>query len=92
MAYSSIGADSRGGLGYRYRTNFNLLWSDMSPHEAIPSWGVVALATVGVIIRPFRVPEAVFALADVAALLLLGLLPVGDAIRGVGTTSMSISS
>ena len=54
----------------------------MSPHEAIPSWSVVALATAGVIIRPFRVPEAVWALAGVAALLLMGLLPVDDVIKG----------
>jgi di/tricarboxylate transporter len=55
----------------------------MSPHEAIPSWSIVALATAGVIIRPFRVPEAVWALAGVAVLLLLGLLPVDDAIGGI---------
>jgi arsenical pump membrane protein len=54
----------------------------MSPHEAIPSWSVVALATAGVMIRPFRLPEAVWALGGVAALLLLGLLPVEDAIGG----------
>ena len=53
----------------------------MSPHEAIPSWSVVALATAGVIIRPFRLPEAVWALAGVGALLLLGLLPIDDVVK-----------
>jgi arsenical pump membrane protein len=54
----------------------------MSPHEAIPSFSVVALATAGVIIRPFRLPEAVWALAGAVALLLFGLLPLDDAVRG----------
>src|SRR6201984_636394 len=55
----------------------------MSPHEAIPSFSVVVLATAGVIIRPFRLPEAVWALAGAVALLLFGLLPLDDAVRGV---------
>ena len=55
----------------------------MSPHEAIPSFSVVVLATAGVIIRPFRLPEAVWALAGAVALLLFGMLPLDDAVRGV---------
>src|SRR6201984_564388 len=55
----------------------------MSPHEAIPSFSVVVLATAGVIIRPFRLPEAVWAVAGAVALLLFGLLPLDDAVRGV---------
>src|SRR5246127_4352662 len=55
----------------------------MSPLETIPAWSIVTLATAGVIIRPFRLPEAVWALAGAAALVLLGLLPVRDAVAGV---------
>ena len=36
-------------------------------------WGIVGLSTAGVIIRPFQWPEAVWALAGAALLLLLGL-------------------
>jgi arsenical pump membrane protein len=42
------------------------------------------LATAGVIVRPFRLPEAVWAVAGAAALVCLGLLPVGVAVQGVG--------
>jgi arsenical pump membrane protein len=42
------------------------------------------LATAGVIVRPFRLPEAVWALAGAAALVCLGLLPPSMALRGIG--------
>ena len=42
------------------------------------------LATAGVIVRPFRLPEAVWAVGGAAALVCLGLLPVGLAWLGVG--------
>ncbi len=42
------------------------------------------LATAGVIVRPFRLPEAVWAVAGAVALVCLGLLPAGVALRGVG--------
>ena len=42
------------------------------------------LATAGVIVRPFRLPEAVWAAAGALALVCLGLMPVGDALRGIG--------
>ncbi len=42
------------------------------------------LATVGVIVRPFRLPEAVWAAAGAVALVCLGLVPLADALRGVG--------
>ncbi|HVW69588.1 MAG TPA: arsenic transporter [Steroidobacteraceae bacterium] len=47
-------------------------------------WSITALATAGVILRPLRVPEAVWAVAGAVALVALGLLPVDAALRGVG--------
>jgi len=51
--------------------------------ETLPAWGIVTLATAGVIVRPFRLPEAVWALAGAAALVLLGQLSIGDALAGM---------
>ena len=42
------------------------------------------LATAGAIVRPFKVPEAVWAVGGAVALVSLGLLPAGAAWRGVG--------
>jgi arsenical pump membrane protein len=42
------------------------------------------LATAGVIVRPFRLPEAVWAVGGAAALVCLGLLPASLALLGVG--------
>jgi arsenical pump membrane protein len=42
------------------------------------------LATAGVIVRPFRLPEAVWAGAGALALVCLGLMPLADALRGIG--------
>src|SRR6516165_124497 len=55
----------------------------MPPLETLPAWGIVTLATAGVIVRPFRLPEAVWALAGAAALVLLGQLSIGDALAGM---------
>jgi arsenical pump membrane protein len=54
-----------------------------APHEAIIAWSIIALATAGVITRPFRLPEAIWALAGAAVLVLLGLLPWSDALNGM---------
>jgi arsenical pump membrane protein len=54
----------------------------MTSHLVI--WGIAALATAGVILRPMHVPEAVWALAGAVALVCFGLLPVSAAIEGVG--------
>ena len=54
----------------------------MPPHQTIMAWSIVVLATGGVIIRPFRVAEAIWAVAGAAALMLLGLLPLADALIG----------
>jgi len=55
----------------------------MPPNQVILAWSIIALAIAGVIVRPFRLPEAVWALAGAAALVLLGLLPVADAVSGM---------
>jgi arsenical pump membrane protein len=54
------------------------------PHETVLAWGIIALATAGVIIRPFRLPEAIWALAGAIALVAFGVLPWADALGGVG--------
>jgi arsenical pump membrane protein len=47
------------------------------------TWGIAALATSGVILRPWRLPEAVWAVAGAAILVLAGLLSVAAAWRGM---------
>ena len=39
------------------------------------TWAIAALATAGVIVRPWRLPEAIWAMLGAAALVLGGLLP-----------------
>ena len=51
--------------------------------SASATWGIAALATSGVIIRPWRLPEAVWAVLGAAALVAFGLLPWTDAVSGV---------
>jgi arsenical pump membrane protein len=46
-------------------------------------WGIAAVATVGVILRPFAWPEFVWAVTGAALLIALGLLPAADALAGV---------
>src|SRR5882724_6733228 len=55
----------------------------MPPHETLLAWSIIILATAGVIIRPFRLPEAIWAMAGAVALVLLGLLPAADALSGM---------
>jgi arsenical pump membrane protein len=47
------------------------------------TWGIAAAATAGVILRPWRLPEAVWAVGGAVALVVLGLLPPGDVLRGI---------
>lgn len=55
----------------------------MTPgHVAI--WVIAMLATAGVIIRPFKLPEAIWAVGGAAVLLVSGLLPFGDGLRAIG--------
>ncbi|BAU92930.1 anion permease ArsB [Methylorubrum populi] len=51
-----------------------------NPHAA--TWGIAALATLGVILRPFAWPEAVWAVAGAALLVGLGLIPWQTALEG----------
>jgi arsenical pump membrane protein len=55
----------------------------MDETQAVATWTVAALATGGVILRPGRVPEAVWAVAGALVLVGTGLLPIADAARGV---------
>ncbi|CAM2158827.1 arsenical pump membrane protein (plasmid) [Pararobbsia alpina] len=48
------------------------------------SWGIALAATAGVILRPFRWPEAVWAVIGALMLVALGLLPVRLAWQAVG--------
>jgi arsenical pump membrane protein len=52
----------------------------MPPDVAI--WLIAATATAGVIIRPFRLPEAIWAVAGAALLLILKLISPADALTG----------
>jgi arsenical pump membrane protein len=49
------------------------------------TWGIAAVATGGVILRPWRLPEAVWPVAGAALLVATGLLPPSDAWRGITT-------
>ncbi|WP_336486680.1 arsenic transporter [Methylobacterium nigriterrae] len=49
----------------------------------LATWGIAVIATLGVIVRPFSWPEAIWAVLGAAALVALGLLPVGAALDGV---------
>ncbi len=50
----------------------------------VATWMIAILAISGVIVRPWRVPEFVWALAGAIALVASGLLPWRDAILAVG--------
>jgi arsenical pump membrane protein len=59
--------------------------STTSSHHAV--WLIAAAAASGVVLRPWRIPEAVWALAGAAALVVPGLLPWREALRAVGAGS-----
>lgn len=48
----------------------------------VATWAIAALATLGVILRPFAWPEAVWAVAGAGLLVLLGLIPWQAALEG----------
>ena len=57
----------------------------MTPTPAnLAIWAIAALATAGVIVRPFKTPEAVWAVLGALALLVLGLLPWGEGLDAIG--------
>ncbi|MCJ2046460.1 arsenic transporter [Methylobacterium sp. J-078] len=47
------------------------------------TWVIAAVATLGVITRPFSWPEAIWAVLGAAALVVFGLMPAGTAWEGV---------
>ena len=55
--------------------------------STISIWAIAALATAGVIVRPFRWPEAVWAVAGAALLVIGGLVPLRAALSAVGRGS-----
>ena len=48
------------------------------------TWGICAAATAGVVGRPFKWPEAIWAVSGAALLLLLGFMPLQAAVGAVG--------
>jgi arsenical pump membrane protein len=53
----------------------------MTPQEA--TWVIAAIATIGVIVRPFNWPEAIWAVAGAALLVALRLITPQDVLAGV---------
>jgi len=49
------------------------------------TWAIAALATGGVIMRPWRLPEALWAVLGAFGLVALSLLPWREAVRAVGS-------
>src|SRR5271167_288566 len=49
----------------------------------ICTWSIAGVATAGVIVRPFRLPEAIWVVAGAVLLIASGLLPVSDALEAV---------
>ena len=50
---------------------------------ALSTWGIALVATSGVIFRPWRLPEAVWAMLGAAALVAFGLFPYTEALQAV---------
>ena len=50
--------------------------------DAAAIWAIAALATAGVVVRPWRLPEAIWAVAGALLLVAFGLLPWRDALAG----------
>ncbi|WP_426265208.1 arsenic transporter [Sphingomonas sp. PWP1-2] len=48
------------------------------------TWGICAAATGAVITRPFRLPEAIWAVAGAVLLVVFGLMPVPAAVAAIG--------
>jgi arsenical pump membrane protein len=55
----------------------------LPPEAAGAIYGISALATGGVILRPWRLPEYVWAMAGAAALVISGLLPPASALHAL---------
>ena len=59
------------------------MFAGLSLTPNLATWGIAALATLGVIVRPFSWPEAIWAVLGAALLVVLGLLPWHVALDGV---------
>ncbi|WP_187278057.1 arsenic transporter [Methylobacterium sp. WL7] len=59
------------------------MFAGLSLTPNLATWGIAALATLGVIVRPFSWPEAIWAVLGAALLVVLGLLPWQVALDGV---------
>ncbi len=55
----------------------------MPPHESLLTWSIIIPATAGVIIRPFGLPEAVWAIAGAVALVFCNFLTPSEALNGI---------
>ena len=53
-------------------------------HAQMLTWSIAAMATLGVIVRPFDWPEAIWAVVGAAVLVALSLISPADALVGVG--------
>jgi arsenical pump membrane protein len=47
-------------------------------------WAIAAAAAAGVLVRPFKLPEAIWAAAGAVLLVAFGLLPLADGLRAIG--------
>jgi len=54
------------------------------PGINMATWGIAALATFGVIARPWNLPEFVWAVVGAALLVVLNLLPWQEALAAAG--------
>ena len=54
------------------------------PATNVATWGIAALATLGVIARPWNLPEFIWAVAGAALLVAFNLLPWPDALAAAG--------
>ncbi|NPV23356.1 arsenic transporter [Bradyrhizobium aeschynomenes] len=55
----------------------------MFAHSPWLPYAIIILATAGVIVRPFRLPEAIWAVTGAVLLVALGLLPAAGALAGI---------
>jgi arsenical pump membrane protein len=60
-------------------------FSPLASH--IASWSIAGLAATGVVVRPFRWPEAIWAAGGAVLLVAFGLLPWREAVEAIGKGS-----
>lgn len=52
-------------------------------HESLLTWSIIVPATAGIIMKPFRLPEAIWAVAGAVALVACNFLTASEALHGV---------